>query len=139
MDKGRKVTLLALFVLGLYLVTPVAAAIAVSPGSTSSVASFPVTQTITGLTASTAYIIVCITDGNSTTEFTSDSDGEATVTITPANSGDNTYVLEAVAGVNTPLAIWTVDNLDIMIYLLPMVGLMVTFAIIAAVLKAVKF
>ena len=139
MDKGRKVTLLALFVLGLYLVTPVAAAIAVSPGSTSSVAGFPVTQTITGLTASTAYIIVCTTDDNSTIEFTSDSDGEATVTITPANSGDNTYVLEAVAGVNTPLAIWTVDNLDIMIYLLPMVGLMVTFAIIAAVLKAVKF
>lgn len=136
MDK--KVFFLAFFVVALYLVAPVVAAADASPGSTTSIAGFPVTQTFKGLTASTAYDVRCTSDGNSTIEFTSDSDGKASVTISPPDYGINTYVVCLDAG-GADVLTFSIDNMDIMIYLLPMIGLMITFAIISAVLKAVKF
>ena len=136
---NKKLVFLALLVCGLYLVAPVAAAAGISPGSTSSIAGFPVTQTFSGLTASTSYEIFCTTDGNSSqVVFTSDSDGGATVTLTPPNSGVNTYELRLDAGGNVVLT-WNVDDLDIMIYMLPMLTLMIVFALIGAISKSLKF
>ncbi len=135
----KKVAFLAVFLLALYLVSPVVAAAAVSPGSTSSIAGFPVTQSFTGLTASTSYTIHCSTNGNSSEAvFTSDSAGAATVTLTPPSTEINTYTLRLTAGSNVVLT-WNVDNLNIMIYLLPLVTLMILFGVIGAITKAVKF
>jgi len=137
MDK--KLLFLAAFMVGFVLVVPASAAIGISPGSTSTIAGFPVTQNLTGLTADTSYTVWSTTDGNaSQLVFTSDSDGAASITLTPPISGANTYELRLTAGSSSLLS-WSVDNLDIMIYLLPMVGLMITFAIIGAVMKSVKF
>lgn len=99
---------------------------------------FPVTQKITGLTASTEYKIVCTSDGNSSVTFTSDSSGEATVTQTPPDTGANTYVLELGTG-GEALAQWTVENIDIMIYIMPIFSLMIVFGILGAVAKMLKF
>jgi len=99
---------------------------------------FPVTQSFTGLTASTEYRISCTTDGNSSVTFTSDSDGKATVTQTPPDTGANTYELRLSAG-SSSLASWTVENMDIMIYILPLMSLMIIFGILGAVVKMLKF
>jgi hypothetical protein len=99
---------------------------------------FPVTQSFTGLTADTEYKIYCTNDGNSSVTFTADSDGKATVTQTPPDTGANNYQLRLSAG-SSSLASWTVDNTDIMIYIIPMFSLMIVFGILGAVTKMLQF
>lgn len=137
MDRN-KAALGAIFLLAAILVSPVVAAASVNPGSSTSIMGFPVTQSFTGLTVSTDYKIVCTSDGNSSVSFTSDSDGKATITQTPPDTGSNTYVLELDAG-GAAVATWTIDNMDIMIYIIPLFSLMIVFGIIGAVAKMVKF
>ncbi len=137
--KHKKLVLATSLLLAFLLVYPVVATIGISPGSTTSIMGFPVTQQFTGLTASTSYTIWSTTDGNaSQSVFTSDSDGEASVTLSPPDTGVNTYELRLTAGSNV-LATWSVENTDVMLYLVPMITLMVLVGIVGAVIKMVQF
>lgn len=136
--RRQRLVLAASLLLAFLLVYPVAASISVSPGSASSIMGFPVTQSFTGLTADTEYKIYCTNDGNSSVTFTADSDGKATVTQTPPDTGANNYQLRLSAG-SSSLASWTVDNTDIMIYIIPMFSLMIVFGILGAVTKMLQF
>lgn len=137
--RRQKLVLAASLLLAFLLVYPVAAAVGVSPGTSTSIMGFPVTQDFTGLEASTSYEIFSTTDGNSSQGvFTSDSDGKATVTQIPTETGSNVYELRLDAGGGV-LATWTVENLDIMIYIIPLFQLMIIFGILGAVIKMIDF
>lgn len=136
--RHKRIALGALLLLAVLCVSPVAAAIGVTPGSSTSLMGFPVSQSFTGLTADTEYRISCTSDGNSSVTFTSDSDGKATVTQTPPETGANTYELRLSAG-SSSLASWTVENTDIMIYIIPLFQLVIIFGVLGAVVKMIDF
>lgn len=133
MTSKKKIGLsIAVFLTALILVAPVAsAAAAVTPGSTSTVMGLPVTQAFTGLTASTSYTLYDETGSNSTTYvFVTDSAGAASVTITPGAYGQNIYKLRLTSG-GTAVLTFSVDNMDIIPYLLPVIIISVIFTFVA--------
>ncbi len=122
----------AVLVFSLLFVIPLGASAAASmtPGTTTTVFGIPVTESFRGLTADTAYEVRCTSSSNDTTAFTSDSDGEGTVTITPPAYGQNVMVLCLAAGGSDVLN-FTIDNMDIMPYII----ILITISILFGVLK----
>ena len=121
----------------LFLVIPLGAVAlhptsSVTPGSKTTVFGIPVTQSFTGLQTSTAYEIRCpgtAAASNTTWSFTSDSSGEATVTVTPPAYGQNTFSVHEVGYAES--CAFTVENMDIMPYII----ILITISILFSVLK----
>lgn len=126
------------FVSFLCFASPVAAAASASPGSTSTWMSMPVSESFSGLTASTLYHVFDVNDGNSSTDVTADSDGEASVMISPTEYGQNLYYLVLGSAHGPAVVSFTIDNNDIMIYMVPILGLIIIMSIITAVITLVQ-
>ena len=105
------------------------AAVSVTPGSTTTVFGIPVTQNFTGLTASTAYGVTDYTGTNSTVTFNSDSDGKASVTLTPSTYGQNSYALHLGAS-GADVALFSVENMDIMPYIVILITISILFGVL---------
>ena len=115
------------------------AAQSASPGSINTVFGIPVSQSFTGLTASTEYELRCTSNSNaSTITFDSDSDGEATVTVTAAEYGQNNYALWTAAGSGDVLT-FTIDNMDIMPYIVILITVSILFSVIGMFTKGKLF
>ena len=120
-----------LFIFALLFVIPLGVvAQTASPGSTITVFGIPVTQTFTGLTASTAYHVVDTTGTNVTWTINADTAGEATITVTPAVYGQNTYAVCLAAG-SLDVLLFSIENMDIMPYII----ILITISILFSVLK----
>ncbi len=99
-----------------------------SPGSTSTIFGMPIIQTFSGLDVSSAYILYDETGGNATTSFSSDTAGKALVTVVPTAYGQNVYVLRLAGGVQA--LTFSVDNMDIMPYLIVLITVVIIFSVI---------
>ena len=122
--------ILVLFTFALLFAIPLnAAAAASTSGPSNSVMGMPVPRSFTGLTVDTDYDVICTSDGNSTTDLVSDSDGKASVTVTPPEYGQNTYVLTLDGG-GAAVVTFSIDNLDIMPYIIVLITVTILFSVI---------
>ncbi len=121
-------------ILSLILVLPLSAsaAVAASPGSTTTVFGLPVSERVTGLAADTVYYLDCETTASTEAdqEVTSDSSGTLTVTCLPTVTGQNLYNLTITDGAGASQVTWTVDNMDIMPYIMILIYVSILFGII---------
>ena len=136
----RKGSILALtFVLALALTPFASAAVAASPGSTTTVMGMPVTQRITGLAASTDYYMDCETAASTEAdqELTSDSAGVISLTCYPSVYGANLYNLTITNAAGASQTTWTVTNMDVIPYIIPLIVLGIVFGIMRSFKKMV--
>ena len=118
------------FMFALLFVIPLGvSAQSVSPGAATTTFGIPVTQSFTGLTASTAYGVTDYTGTNSTVTFNSDSNGNAVVTLTPSVYGQNSYALHLGASGKDVLT-FSVENMDIMPYIIILITISILFGIL---------
>ncbi len=119
-----------LFTFALLFVIPLGvAAQSVNPGTTTTTFGIPVQQTLTGLAASTAHDVRCTSYSNDTVEFTTDSDGKATVSLTPPEYGQNTYVVCLDAG-GSDILTFSIENMDIMPYIIVLITISILFGVL---------
>lgn len=130
----KSYTLFALFLFGLVLIPNVAATVAGTPGSTSTIMGIPVTESFTGLTASTSYTVTCITGSNVSWSFVADSSGKGTVTVTPNAYGANTFHVHLTTGIQSSVYSFSIENMDIIPYLIPLI----VIGVILGVMKSFK-
>ncbi len=127
-------TLALLFALPL-LARPVAAySLSVTPGSTTTVFGIPVTYTVTGCEPSTGWDVIETEAGVNTTihdSLQSDSSGVLRFTLTPDDYGANVYYVNGEAAGQGAEVSFTVDNMDIMPYII----ILITISILFGVLK----
>jgi hypothetical protein len=122
-------------------ISPVAATASVSPGSTTTMLGMPVEEDVVGLTASTSYDVVQVspTSGNTTIAngVYSDSAGALAVWCAPIDVGSSLYAVQLHTGNKAAVVTWTINNLDIMSMILPIVYLGVIITVIGALLGLV--
>ena len=137
--KRRNILLLSAFTFALLFAIPTfaSAAVAASPGSTSTVLGIPVQQRVTGLAASTAYYLDCETSTatESDQEVSSDAAGVLVVTCYPSVTGANLYNLTITDAAGASQTTWTVTNTDIMPYILVLVTVSILFAVVGMFTK----
>lgn len=124
-------TLLFAFAVVLSAPSNVAAA-ASGSGPTQTTMGMPVQWTLTGLTASTDYEVICTIGTNYTViaVFTSDSNGAIAITISHYNQyGSNHYVVQPDGG-GTAAYEFNIDNMDIIPYFV----VLITFSILMSLL-----
>ncbi len=120
------------------LVAPqVHAAVAASPGSTTTILGVPIQQRVTGLAANTAYYLDCETAASTESDQTLQSDAAGVLVLTcyPAVTGANLYNLTITNAAGASQVTWTVTNTDIMPYLLILVTVSILFAVIGMFTK----
>ncbi len=133
--------LIPLFLLSLLFAFPVLAVATASgsPGTTTTLMGMPVVQTFSGLTASTAYDVVLIAPGSNVTVadgVSSDGSGKLVVSIGDYNDyGSNTYVVELDASPSTEAYRFSINNMDILPYLIPVIVIAVIFSLMKAFTK----
>ncbi len=120
------------------LVAPqVHAAVAASPGSTTTILGVPVQQRVTGLAADTAYYLDCETTASteSDQELVSDAAGVLVLTCYPSVTGANVYNLTITNAAGAQQTTWVVTNTDIMPYLLVLITVSILFGVIGMFTK----
>lgn len=123
----------ALALLALFLAIPIygVSAAASSNGPTNPVMGMPVSISIRGATASTAYEVICITGSNYTVieSITSDSSGYFQFTVNYYYGyGQNSYVVRLDAA-GADLLTFNIDNMDIVPYLVILITVSILFGI----------
>lgn len=128
-----------IFLLSLVLVPNVAAAVAATPGSTTTIMGMPVSQRITGLTADTAYYLDCETSTSTEADqsLTADSAGVISLSVAPTVYGANLYNLTLTDANGASQITFTVNNMNIIPYILPLIVIAVLFGIMKSVRRMV--
>lgn len=138
MIKKLRFALPFLLVLGLFaspaFISTVAAAESASPGSTTTMMGFPVTQTFSGLTDSSYTIEVDDVDAGLT--IVPDSQDQYSVTLQPPSTGLVKY--ELINSTSNVVLTWYVDNQDFLIYIVPILSFMVAIVVIKAIVKSIR-
>ena len=134
---NKKLAVMVMFAFLFVMVPAVSATVVASPGSTSTIMGLPVQQRITGLTPASTYYLDCETSTSSEADqsgLVADSAGVITVTCYPAVYGANLYNLTLTNAAGASQATWTIDNMDIIPYLLPVI----IIAVILGFMKSFK-
>lgn len=135
-----------LLVLGLFAsvaLIPTVAAVSANPGTTTTMMGFPVTQTFSGL--STGAVTYDVYDATNAAVVTgadaqsADSAGKLTITITQSDTGRIKYQLRNETNSDAVLLTFYIDNMDIIVYLVPIIGIMVLLIVVRSITRAVQF
>ncbi len=100
------------------------------PGTTTTVFGIPVSQRFTGLTADTAYDVVCYSGANETVNFVTDAAGAATVTVTCPAYGQNNFAVGLTGAGGPDVILFSVDNMDIMPYIVILITISILFGVL---------
>lgn len=137
---NKRITAFGAVLLFAFVLLPsVSAAVAATPGSTTTLMGMPVSQRITGLSADTTYYLDCETATSTEADQTliSDSSGVIECVCYPAVYGSNLYNLTLTNAAGASQITWNVNNMDIIPYLIPIIVIAIVFGVMKSFKKMV--
>ena len=104
---------------------------------------FPVQEIFSGLsTGAVTYDVYDNTNAavvSGCNAMSADSTGKITVTITPTTTGRIEYLLRNETNSDATLVTFYVDNMDITVYIIPIVTIMIVILVVKSITKAIRF